>query len=110
VLIAVTSSDGLQVDTHFGKADRFLVYDVGIGEPALAFEVQVPCYCTGAGHAHALMPEKLAAVVGGFGACRVLVTAMIGDAPRMELNRLGIEVIVIAGPISEVLQEVIKLY
>ena len=62
MLIAVTSSDGKHIDTHFGKADRFLVYEVGTGEPALRYEVQVPRYCGGTGPGHGLMPDKLAAI------------------------------------------------
>ncbi len=111
MLIAVTSSDGILVDIHFGKADRFLVFDVAdTGEPALRYEVQAPRYCGGTGPGHDLMEHKLAAIAEGLGACRVVVTAMIGEAPRQELERQGIEVICVSGSISDVLKEVIKLY
>lgn len=111
MLIAVTSSDGTMVDTHFGKADRFLVYEAGRGAaPVLKYEVQAPRYCGGTGPGHGLMAEKLAAIAAGLGECRVVVTAMIGDAPREEMDRLGVDVVTVTGQISEVLNEVAKLY
>lgn len=110
MLIAVTSSDGIMVDTHFGKAERFLVYEVGTGEPALLYEVQAPPYCGGTGPGHSLMADKLAAIADGLGACRVVVTAMIGESPKEEMERLGIDIISLSGPIMDVLKEVIKLY
>jgi predicted Fe-Mo cluster-binding NifX family protein len=134
MLIAVTTSDGKQVDTHFGKADRFLVYEVGNGEPQLLREVQAPAYCGWAAElqtmspdefdmtlakmrecadappSHHMMPDKLAAIAQALGDCRVVVTAMIGDAPREELERLGISVHAVNAPVSEVLNEVVKLY
>lgn len=110
MLIAVTSSDGKHIDTHFGKADRFLVYEAGTGEPALLYEVQAPRYCGGTGPGHDLMQEKLATIATRLGACRVIVTAMIGASPKEEMERLGIEVISVSGPVSDVLKEVIKLY
>ncbi|MDK9718189.1 MAG: dinitrogenase iron-molybdenum cofactor biosynthesis protein [Trichlorobacter sp.] len=110
MLIAVTSSDGKHIDTHFGKADRFLVYEVSTGEPALLYEVQVPRYCDGAGPGHDLMADKLAAITTGLGACRVVVTAMIGESPKEEMERLGVDIISLNGPVADVLKEVIKLY
>lgn len=110
MLIAVTSSDGKHIDTHFGKADRFLVYEVGTGEPVLKSEVPVPPYCGGAGPGHSLMPDKLAAIAERLGDCRVVVTAMIGEAPQAELERLGIAVHAVTAPVSDVLHEVVKLY
>ncbi|MDD2501843.1 MAG: NifB/NifX family molybdenum-iron cluster-binding protein [Geobacter sp.] len=110
MLIAVTSSDGKHIDTHFGKADRFLVYEVGTGEPALLYEVQAPRYCGGSGPGHDLMQDKLATIATGLGACRVIVTAMIGESPKEEMDRLGVDVISITGPVTDVLKEVIKLF
>ena len=110
MLIAVTSSDGIMVDTHFGKAERFLIYEAGAGEPVLKSELQAPPYCGGVGPGHSLMPDKLAAIANGLGDCRVVVTAMIGEAPKVEMERLGVEIISLRGPIAEVLKEVVKLY
>ena len=110
MLIAVTSSDGKQIDTHFGKADRFLVYEIGTGEPELLYEVQAPRYCGGTGPGHSLMADKLAAIATDLGACRVVVTAMIGESPKEEMERLGVDIISISWPVADVFKEVTKLY
>lgn len=110
MLIAVTTSNGIDVDTHFGKAERFLVYELATGTPVLKAEIMAPSYCSGSGPGHSLMPDKLAAIAQALGDCRVVVTAMIGDAPREELDRLGVDVITMAAPVAEVLREVAKLY
>ena len=110
MLIAVTSSDGKYVDTHFGKADRFLIFETGNGQPYLVREVQAPSYCSGAAPGHSLNPEKLADIASSLGDCRVIVTEMIGDAPREELDRLGVIVHTLSAPVSDVLREVVKLY
>lgn len=110
MLIAVTTSNGIEVDTHFGKAERFLIYEAGAGEPQLVREIQAPAYCSGAAPGHSLMPDKLAAISQALGDCRVVVTAMIGEAPQAELERLGISVHAVVAPVAEVLREVVKLY
>ena len=110
MLIAVTTSNGIDVDTHFGKAERFLVYETGTGDPVLRHEVLAPPYCGGVAPGHSLMPDKLAAIASNLGECRVVVTAMIGDAPREEIERLGITVHCFEAPVADVLSEVVKLY
>ncbi len=110
MLIAITTSDGIHVDTHFGKAERFLVYETDAGAPRLLGEVPIAAYCGGSPPGHRLMPDKLAAISQALGDCRVVVTAMIGEAPRDELERLGIDVVTITAPVSEALREVGKLY
>ena len=56
------------------------------------------------------MQDKLAAIATGLGACRVVVTAMIGESPKEEMERLGIDIISLSGPVIDVLKEVTKLY
>lgn len=134
MLIAVTSSDGINIDTHFGKAERILVYEVGSDTAQLVQEVTADAYCNwstllqdmapeqfaeavkgmqecaDSPPAHRMMPEKLAAIANALGDCRVLVTVMIGEAPQAELERLGISVYAISGPVGKVLPEVAKLH
>lgn len=134
MLIAITTSNGIDVDTHFGKAERFLIYETDTEQPHLLGEVRAQAYCdwttslqtltteqfaaTIAGMrecadtppAHRMMPEKLSAVAQALGDCRVVVTAMIGEAPQQELERLGITVHTVSAPVAEVLREVRKLY
>lgn len=133
MLVAVTSTDGTTIDQHFGKAERFLVYEVGTGEPQLVSEVKADPYCGWAGRlqsatpeeadaaillmrecaeappAHSMMPDKLAAIAQALGSCRIIVTAMIGDAPRDEMERLGFDVYTMPGPLKPSLVELSKL-
>ena len=134
MLIAVTSSDGITINQHFGKAERFLIYEVGQNAPKLVrvFDSSPYCNwsatvqdmtpeqlqetlqqmreCADAPPDHRMMPDKLSAIAAGLGDCRVIVTAMIGEAPRDEMERQGFDLVVLSGPIAEVLQEVAKLY
>ncbi|RQW82604.1 MAG: dinitrogenase iron-molybdenum cofactor biosynthesis protein, partial [Geobacter sp.] len=41
--------------------------------------------------------------------CRAVVCAQIGQAPQMELERLGIDVYAAPGPIQETLVELAKV-
>ncbi len=134
MLIAVTSTDGITINQHFGKAERFLIYEVSDGDLRLVRELASPSYCNWSASMHEmtpeqftatvqkmkdcaeappdhrLMPDKLSAIAAGLGDCRVVVTVMIGDAPREELERLGIDLLTIPGAVAEVLKEVAKLY
>ncbi len=133
MLIAVTSSDGNNIDLHFGKAETFMLYEVGEGEPKLVREVKAATYCgwsaelqdmtpeqfaatvskmqecADAPSSHGMMPDKLAAIARELGSCRVIVTAMIGQAPQDEMERLGFDVYSMAGPVGPTLKELAKL-
>ncbi len=134
MLIAVTSSDGINVDTHFGKAPLFYIYETGSAAPKLMATVAADAYCNWSRilqdipseqfadtlrkmqecaetpPAHRMMPEKLAAIAHALGDCRVVVTAMIGEAPQAELERLGLTIYALTGQIATLLPEVAKLH
>ena len=134
MLIAVTTSDGINIDTHFGKAERFHLFDVSGDEPLKVGEISADPYCNWSSTlqglspeqfaetvkamqecaddrpSHSMMPDKLASIAKALGDCRVMVTAMIGEAPEAELDRLGIAVYATTGPIRTILPEVAKLF
>jgi predicted Fe-Mo cluster-binding NifX family protein len=133
MLVAVTSSDGKTIDLHFGKAEKFMLYEVGEGEPRLVREVKAAAYCSwgaelqnmtpeqfadavsqmqecvDAPPSHAMMPDKLAVIARDLGSCRVIATAMIGQAPQEEMERLGFDVYTLSGPVGPTLTELAKL-
>jgi predicted Fe-Mo cluster-binding NifX family protein len=134
MLVAVTSTDGTNIDQHFGKAERFLVYDVGNDEPRLVSRIEADPYCGWAAQlqtaatpeqfeavvvemrecadavpAHGMMPDKLAAIAQALAGCHIIVTAMIGDAPRNEMERLGFDIYTMTGPVGPSLKELSKL-
>ena len=134
MLIAVTSTDGITINQHFGHADRLLIFEVADGRLELLRECAVTPYCTWSAAIrdltpeqfaatvqqmrecadgqpeHGMRPAQLAAFADAMGDCRVVVTAMIGEAPQEELARIGIEAHAVTGPIQQVLPEIIKLY
>jgi nitrogen fixation protein NifX len=134
MLIAVTSSDGINIDTHFGKAERFHLFDVcgdellkvgeifadpycnwnstlqGLSPEQFTETVKAMQECADDRPSHSMMPEKLASIAKALGDCRVILTAMIGESPEAELERLGIAVYSVNGPIKTILPEVAKLF
>lgn len=134
MLIAVTSTDGATINQHFGHADRLQIFEVTDGRIEPLRECAVTPYCTwskavrdlppdqfavtvqqmrecaDSQPGHGMRPAQLAAFAEALGDCRVVVTAMIGEAPQEELARIGIEVHAVPGPIAQVLSEITRLY
>lgn len=103
MLIAVASKSGTEVDQHFGHAERFLIYDYAQGNPKQVAEVGVEKYCS-FDPDHPFRENKFQAIADAIDGCRAVVTAQIGDLPKQELKKLGIEAINAAGPIEEALR------
>jgi predicted Fe-Mo cluster-binding NifX family protein len=108
MLIAVASKNGKEIDQHFGHAERFLIYDVEGSAANLVDEKKVERYCSyDADHplrGHVL--EKISEALAG---CRAVACAQIGQAPLMEMERLGIEVFTVEGPIRNAVVELAKV-
>jgi len=102
MLIAVASKSGLEVDQHFGHAERFLIYDCAGGNPRQVDEVAVEKYCS-LDPDHPFRHRQFDAIVAALQGCRAVVTAMIGDYPKQELEKAGITAISAVGPIGPAL-------
>jgi len=98
--IAAVSTDGRHVDEHFGKADRFLVYDLGdqmtlVEErPAEALSVGDPD--------HPFDPDKFGRIAALLKDCSKIYVTQIGTVPADRLRALGIEPVVYRGTISDI--------
>ena len=103
MLIAVTSASGSEVDQHFGKAERFLIYDYGSGSTEPLKEVAVEKYCSNDPD-HSFHETRFAAITSLLEGCRALVTEMIGDLPKQELQKAGITPVITTGPIAAALK------
>jgi predicted Fe-Mo cluster-binding NifX family protein len=101
--IAVASKTGIEVDQHFGHAERFLIYDFNQGLPRRVDEVQVEKYCS-FDPEHPFRHRQFDAIVEALKGCRAVVTAMIGPLPKQELQKAGIEAVSTEGPIEEALR------
>lgn len=108
MLIAVASKDGVEINQHFGHAERFLIYEVEGSNATLKQEMPVERYCS-YDPDHPLRKHLLDAIADALKGCRAVACSQVGDAPRMEMERLGIEVFATGGPIEKTLVELAKV-
>ena len=108
MLIAVASKDGKEVDQHFGHAERFLVYEVQGDRVELVEERPVERYCR-FDPDHPMRSHTLKGTADALAGCRAVVCAMIGEAPKIELERIGVEPFVIEGEITATLMDLAKV-
>jgi predicted Fe-Mo cluster-binding NifX family protein len=103
MLIAVASKTGTEVDQHFGHAESFRIFKYRKGNPVQVDEVQVERYCT-FDLEHPFRHSQFDGIAEAIKDCKAVVTAMIGELPRQELEKLGFKVISMAGPIEPALK------
>lgn len=108
MLMAVASKDGVEINQHFGHAERFLIYEVEGGRAELVGEKKVSRYCS-FDPEHPLRGHLLKEIAEALDGCRAVVTAQMGEHPRGELEKLGIEPFMAGGPIEPTLVELAKL-
>lgn len=108
MLIAVASKDGKEINQHFGHAERFLIYDVEDSSAQLVDERKVERYCS-FDPEHPLRGHVLKSIAEALTGCRAVVTAQMGEHPRGELEKLGVEPFVTSGPIKLTLVELAKI-
>lgn len=108
MLIAVASKDGKEINQHFGHAERFLIYDVENGDARLVDERTVERYCSYDAE-HPLRGHLLRNIADALAGCRAVVTAQMGEHPKAELEKLGVEPFVTGGPIKLTLVELAKI-
>lgn len=108
MLFAVASKDGKEINQHFGHVERFLIYEVEGEKVNLVEERPVEKYCR-FDPEHPLRSHTLKDTADALRGCRAVVCSMIGEAPRMELDRLGVEPYVVHGEIAKVLPVLAKL-
>lgn len=108
MLIAVASKDGKEINQHFGHAERFLIYDVENGDARLVDERTVERYCS-YDPEHPLRGHLLRNIADALAGCRAVVTAQMGEHPKAELEKLGVEPFVTGGPIKLTLVELAKI-
>lgn len=102
-LIAVASSDGIVVNQHFGRADRFIIYRAcescveSTGETRTVTPV-----CSGGDHNEDAMLENIKTVSD----CKYLLVSRIGQRAAMLVEQNGIIPMEIPGLIEESLKKV----
>ncbi len=93
MLIAVTSTNGTDVDQHFGHTESFSIYSYNNCNPELIKEIAVEKYSVDDPN-HPFDLPRFATVANQLIDCKVLVTKKIGDKPKQELTKLGITTVI----------------
>ena len=108
MLIAVASNDGKEINQHFGHVERFLIFEVEGGGVTLVDERPVERYCR-FDPEHPMRSHTLKDTAEALKGCRAVVCSMIGELPRRELERLGVEAFVVEGEIEMTLLDLAKV-
>lgn len=105
---AVASKDGKEINQHFGHVERFLIYEVEGDRVELLEERAVEKYCR-FDPEHPLRSHTLKETADVLAGCRAVVCSMIGEAPRIELERIGVEAFVVEGEIVSALRDLARV-
>jgi len=100
--IAVASSDGKNVDLHFGKARNFLIYDFD-GEKAEYMENREVIIDPEEKHQWTKSLEVIKD-------CEVVICVQAGMKGKFGLEKAGIKLVEDEGPVDEVLERYIAHY
>ena len=103
MLIAVASKTGREVDQHFGHAESFRIYKYRQGDPVQVDLKKVEKYCS-FDVDHPFRHAQLDGIAKALEGCRAVVTAMIGELPRQELEKRGFKVVSMEGPLEAALK------
>ena len=108
VLVAVASNDGFYVNEHFGRAEKFYIFELKDQELVWLETRDVPPVCLGGIHDRQKLYEKAKLISD----CGHLIVSRIGQTAADTVESLGIEVYELPGEIDEAadkLQKFIKL-
>ncbi|MCR5702544.1 MAG: dinitrogenase iron-molybdenum cofactor biosynthesis protein [Lachnospiraceae bacterium] len=104
-LIAVASSDGIVVNSHFGRASKFYVYEVSDGDKVSLLEQRnVIPVCEGGNHDSDRLKENLLT----FGDCKYMLVSRIGIGAASVAESIGIKVYENSGMIEESISRLVK--
>ena len=87
--IAAVSTDGIHVDEHFGKAKRFLIYE--IDDPVTLVEERPTESLSVGDPNHPFAANKFNRIVSLLADCSKVYVTQIGSTPAEELLKMGIE-------------------
>lgn len=99
--IAVVSTDRVHVNDHFGKAERFLIYDVDDNTLTLVEERPTETLSVGDPN-HPFDADKFGRIAALLHDCAKVYMTRIGEGPAAKLNAMGIETVIFDGPIDAI--------
>lgn len=104
--IAICTSNGSDVDLHFGKTDTFYIYQIDNGIKSLLDKREVEKYSPvkeflkDTGDTHKYDSIKFEFIYNTIKDCKKIYTVSIGEVPRQKLDDKGIEVQICNCPID----------
>ena len=121
IKVAIATSDGLNIDLHFGQTKSFLLYEFKDGKFELSEKREVPvedsavvairhCGGSGGGCGGGAASGPLAPAVELLLDCRAVVAAQIGQGMRRQLERNAISVFDIEIPVEDALKKLAAYY
>ncbi|PLX49291.1 MAG: dinitrogenase iron-molybdenum cofactor biosynthesis protein [Desulfobulbaceae bacterium] len=100
--IACASTNGINVDEHFGTASAFYIFDLADGVLTPLDKVLVEPYSDGDQKDHPFTPTAFERVSTALAGCERVYVRKIGDKPAAELRKIGIEPIIHEGAIDAI--------
>ena len=103
--VAAASSDGIVVNSHFGKAGSFHIYEVDdSGNIEYLEERILEPVCNGGNHTESRLKENIEKLRD----CRYLLVSRIGNGAAAVAEDMGILPMELAGEIEESISELIQ--
>jgi predicted Fe-Mo cluster-binding NifX family protein len=99
--VAFASSDGKNVNLHFGKCDRFVIAEIDDGGNYHVVEERPTFSLCQAGDTD----EAMDAAVSAFSDCSFVVVSRIGRWPYAALYTKGIKSVEFRGPIEDIVEK-----
>lgn len=99
--IAIASNDRCHVDSHLGKAERFLIYEVSHQEPTLLEERTCRPLSVDDPH-HTFDATRFDGLLAVLADCEKVFVTHIGRTPAARLRVRGIEPVIYDGPIASI--------
>lgn len=100
--VAVASSDGIVINTHFGRADTFYIYETRKDAKEQLLEVRKgKPFCHGGEHEDSDLLDAVRLLAD----CEKIYVLQIGYGAEKELREHGITPIVARGMIEEIISE-----
>ena len=104
IRIAVASTDGIVVNSHFGKAEKFYIYEAGEENINLVELREMKAVCISGDHNDSSLSENLKKLSD----CNYLLVSRIGEIAENVAESMGIKAFEIPGIIEDSIEQIVK--
>lgn len=99
--IAIATTDGVTVNEHFGRTEKFQIYVITSDGPVKVKEVPVKPLSTG-DKKHPFDADRFQGIADALNGCERVYVTQIGERPAAELGKIGVEPIIFQGLINSI--------